>query len=252
MKVSVITVVYNAVNTIEDTIKSVIKQDYPEIEHIVIDGGSTDGTMEIVNAYRNRLAVIVSEPDGGIYDAMNKGIDHATGSIVGTLNADDWYENEGVISRVVSAFNDEPELDAVYGDIVFVKKEEPHRLVRYWRSQPYSEGLFEWGWMPAHPSFFVRRECYTKYGKFDLDFQIQSDFDLTMRFLVVEKINTRYLPGVMVRMRMGGVTNNRISNVIRGNYEAYRACKKNGLSVTPVFMVKKILSRIPQFFSRPQ
>ncbi len=252
MKISVITVVFNAVDTIEDTIKSVIDQDYEDIEHIVIDGGSTDGTLDVIDRYREKLAVTVSEPDDGIYDAMNKGIDLATGAVVGTLNSDDWYENNSVISRVVAAFENDIDLDAVYGDIVFVTKDKPHGLVRYWESQPYKEGLFEKGWMPAHPSFFVKRDCYSRYGKFDLDLKIQSDFDLTMRFMVVNKIETQYLPGVMVKMRMGGVTNNRISNVVKGNLEAYRACKKNGLSVTPLFMVRKVLSRLPQFFRKPR
>jgi len=252
MKVSVITVVFNAVDTIEDTIKSVIDQDHEDIEHIVIDGGSTDDTMDVVNSYRKQLAIVISEPDKGIYDAMNKGIDLATGAVVGTLNSDDWYENNRVISRVVAAFENDVDLDAVYGDIVFVAKYKPHGLVRYWESQPYKDGLFEKGWMPAHPSFFVKRDCYSRYGKFDLDLKIQSDFDLTMRFIVVNKIKTQYLPGVMVKMRMGGVTNNRISNVIKGNLEAYRACKKNGLSVTPFFILRKVLSRLPQFFRKPR
>ncbi|MEA1890848.1 MAG: glycosyltransferase family 2 protein [Pseudomonadota bacterium] len=252
MKISVITVVFNAVDTIKHTIRSVIDQDYKDIEHIVIDGGSTDGTMDVVNSYRKQLAVVISEPDKGIYDAMNKGIELASGDIIGTLNSDDWYADKEVLSRVARAFSNDKHLDAVYGDIVFVTKDKPHGLVRYWESQPYKEGLFEKGWMPAHPSFFVKRDCYSRYGKFDLDLKIQSDFDLTMRFMVVHKIKTRYLPGVMVKMRMGGVTNNRISNVIKGNYEAYRACKKNGLSVTPLFMVKKVFSRIPQFFRKPE
>ena len=251
MKITVVTVVYNAVDTIEDTINSVIAQDHDDIEHIVIDGGSTDGTMDVVNQYREHLAVVISEPDNGIYDAMNKGIDLATGDIIGNLNADDWYADNSVLSRVASAFSEDKDLDAIYGDIVYVKKNKPHSIVRYWESQPYQEGLFEKGWMPAHPSFFVRREIYKHYGKFDLDLQIQSDFELTMRFMAVNKIKTRYLPGVMVKMRIGGVTNNRISNVIKGNLEAYKACRKNGLAVTPFFMVRKVLSRLPQFFRKP-
>ena len=252
MKISVITVVYNAVDTIEDTLKSVIDQDYDDIEHIIIDGGSTDGTMDVVNRYREHLAVVVSEPDDGIYDAMNKGIDLATGEITGNLNADDWYANSSVLSHVASAFSENKEIDAVYGDIVYVTRDKPHNIVRYWESEPYQDGFFEKGWMPAHPSFFVKREIYSRYGKFDLDLKIQSDFELTMRFIAINRIKTRYLPGVMVKMRMGGVTNNRISNVIKGNLEAYAACKKNGLSVTPLFMVRKVLSRLPQFFRKPR
>ncbi len=251
MKVSVITVVYNAADTIEDTIKSVIEQDYDEIEHIVIDGGSTDDTMDVVNRYREHLAVVLSEPDDGIYDAMNKGIDIASGDIIGTLNADDWYADNGVIRKVVIAFNEDDKLDAVYGDIVFVTREKPYRLIRYWKSRPYNDGLFKKGWMPPHPTFFVKKEIYLRYGKYDVNLKIQSDFDLTMRFLAVNRIRTQYLPGIMVNMRIGGVTSNSISNVIKGNLEAYRACRKNGLAVTPFFMVRKVFSRIPQFFHKP-
>jgi glycosyltransferase involved in cell wall biosynthesis len=251
MKVSVVTVVYNAAETIEDTIKSVIAQDYENIEHIVIDGGSTDDTMDVVNRYREHLAVVVSEPDDGIYDAMNKGIDIATGDIVGTLNADDWYADNGVIRKVVIAFNEDNKLDAVYGDIIFVTREKPYRHIRYWKSRPYKDGLFKKGWMPPHPTFFVKKEIYLRYGKYDVDLKIQSDFDLTMRFLMVNRIKTQYLPGIMVNMRIGGVTSNSISNVIKGNLEAFRACRKNGLAVTPFFMARKVFSRIPQFFHKP-
>ena len=157
MKITVITVVYNAVETIEDTLKSVIEQDYQDIEHIVIDGGSTDGTMDVVNSYRKQLAVVISEPDKGIYDAMNKGVEHASGDIIGTLNSDDWYADIGVLSRVAQSFNDDKDLDAVYGDIVYVTKDEPHSLVRYWESRAYQDGLFEER-MDATSSFIVRKE----------------------------------------------------------------------------------------------
>ena len=252
MKISVITVVFNAVETIEDTIKSVIDQDYDDIEHIIIDGGSTDGTLDVVNCYKDHLAKVVSEPDNGIYDAMNKGIELATGEITGNLNADDWYAHSGVLSQVANTFSADESIDAVYGDIVYVTRKQPHNIVRYWESCSYHDGLFEKGWMPAHPSFFVKREMYSRYGKFDLDLKIQSDFELTMRLIAINRIKTRYLPGVMVKMRMGGVTNNRISNVIKGNLEAYAACRKNGLAVTPLFMVRKVLSRLPQFFRKPR
>jgi hypothetical protein len=152
---------------------------------------------------------------------------------------------------VSRAFRDDAELEAVYGDLVYVAKDDPGRIVRYWQSCPYRDGLFKSGWMPAHPTFFVRRDVYRHLGLFDLDFQIQSDFELTMRFMAVHRIKTRYLPGIMVNMRMGGVTNNSIGNVIRGNIEAYRACRKNGLNVSPLFVARKLLSRIPQFLNRP-
>ena len=252
MKISFITVVFNAVETIEDTLKSVIEQDHDDIEHLIIDGASTDGTMDIIDRYRDNLAGVISEPDQGIYDAMNKGIELASGEVIGTLNADDWYADSGVLSRVARAFTEEKNLDAVYGDIVYVSRDDPDKIVRYWVSGPYREGLFKQGWMPAHPSFFVKKDIYHRYGKFDLEYKIQSDFELTMRFIAVNKINTRYLPGVMVKMRMGGVTNSRISNIIKGNLESYRASKKHGIAATPFFIIRKVLSRLPQFFHKPE
>jgi glycosyltransferase involved in cell wall biosynthesis len=250
MKISIITVAYNAASTIEECLQSVAGQSYDEVEHIVIDGASTDGTVDIIERYRDQLSVIVSEPDKGIYDAMNKGIGQATGDVVGTLNADDWYADTEILSKVAEAFNSDSKLEAVYGDLVYVAKDDPTRVIRYWKSRPYQDGLFENGWMPAHPTFFVRSDVYKRHGLFDLEFSIQSDFELTMRFMAVNKIKTRYLPGIMVRMRMGGVTNNSIKNVIDGNIEAYRACLKNGLDVSPLFIARKMLSRIPQFLRR--
>ncbi|MDX2476826.1 MAG: glycosyltransferase, partial [Gammaproteobacteria bacterium] len=233
-------------------LKSITLQSDQDFEWIVVDGNSTDGTADLFEGYSDRITHLISEPDDGIYDAMNKGIELATGEITGNLNADDWYAHSGVLSQVANTFSADESIDAVYGDIVYVTRKQPHNIVRYWESCSYHDGLFEKGWMPAHPSFFVKREMYSRYGKFDLDLKIQSDFELTMRLIAINRIKTRYLPGVMVKMRMGGVTNNRISNVIKGNLEAYTACRKNGLAVTPLFMVRKILSRLPQFFRKPR
>jgi glycosyltransferase involved in cell wall biosynthesis len=250
VKISVITVVYNGAATVEDTILSVAAQTYPDVEHIVIDGGSTDGTVPIIEKHRDKLARVVSEPDQGIYDAMNKGIACATGDVVGTLNSDDVYADDRVLATVAEAFAD-PELDACYGDLVYVDRERTDRVVRYWTSRPYVPGLFERGWMPAHPTFYVRRRVYERYGSFDLEYKIQSDFELTMRLLRVHRIRSRYIPRIMVRMRMGGTTNKKLSNIVKGNLESYRACRKHGIAVTPLFFVKKIVSRLPQFVRRP-
>ena len=192
---------------------------------------------------------MVSEPDMGIYDAMNKGIRHATGDVVGFLNADDVYSDANVLGEIANIFNDAT-ISACYGDLVYMD-ESLTRVVRYWKSRPYRDGLFEKGWMPAHPTFFVRRTVFERYGDFDLAFRLQSDFDLTMRFLSICKIQSIYLPRVLVKMRVGGATNRSAANVIKGNMESYQICKKNGLKVTPLFIVKKILSRLPQFFSKP-
>ena len=236
--------------TIEDTILSVAGQGYPHVEHILIDGASTDGSLCIVNRHLNKFSKTVSEPDMGIYDAMNKGIRLATGDVVGFLNADDVYSDANVLGEIAAIFNDAT-VSACYGDLVYMD-ESLTRVVRYWKSRPYRDGLFEKGWMPAHPTFFVRRTVFERYGDFDLAFRLQSDFDLTMRFLSICKIKSVYLPRVLVKMRVGGATNRSAANVIKGNIEAYQICKKNRLRVTPLFIVKKILSRVPQFFSKSQ
>jgi glycosyltransferase involved in cell wall biosynthesis len=250
MKISIVTVALNAATTIEDTLRSVASQTYPNIEHIVIDGGSTDGTLEIVQRHRGRIATLISEPDRGIYDAMNKGIAAATGDIVGTLNADDFYVNEYVLENIARAFVD-PDVGACYADLVYVDRRDINKVIRYWKSRPYADGLFEIGWLPAHPTFILRRALYQRYGGFDLRYRYQADFELTMRMLAVHKVRSVYLPEVIVKMRMGGVSNRSVWNVIKGNLEAYRACRRHGLKVTPLFISRKILSRLPQFFRRP-
>ncbi|HAJ80180.1 MAG TPA: glycosyl transferase [Fibrobacteres bacterium] len=247
---SIITVCYNSVSTIEDTLLSVANQKHTNKEHIVIDGASTDATMETVRRYSSILRSI-SEPDRGVYDAMNKGIAMATGEIVGTLNADDVYADDSVLAQVAEIFTD-PNVDACYADLVYVDQYDSAKIVRYWKSRDYREGLFECGWMPAHPTFFVRRSVYERFGDFDLSFHRQSDFELTLRFLAIHKIKSVYIPKIWVKMRMGGVSNNSISGIIEGNIEAYKACRKNNLDVYMLpFIARKLFSRLPQFFKKP-
>lgn len=250
MKISIITVCFNSASTIEETILSVAAQKYADKEHLVIDGASTDGTVAIVRRHSN-IAHWVSEADRGIYDAMNKGIAMASGEIVGTLNADDVYADDTVLSQVAEVFAD-PAVEACYADLVYVDKHHPDRVVRYWKSCPYKAGLFERGWMPAHPTFFVRRRVHEQFGTFDLNFPRQADFELTMRFLAVHGIKSVYIPRIWVKMRAGGISNNSVRGMIKGNLEAWRACRKNKLDVGPFFMVTKIMSRVPQWFARPQ
>lgn len=249
-RISIVTVCRNAAATIEDTLRSVASQTHPNVEHIVVDGGSTDGTREIIERHRDRIATLIAEPDRGIYDAMNKGINAATGEIVGLLNADDVYVDVHVLEKVARAFSD-PAVDACHADLVYVDRTDLDKIVRYWKSRPYTDGLFEKGWLPAHPTFFVRRALYRRYGGFDLSYRFQADFELTMRLLAVHKVRSVYLPEVIVKMRMGGVSNRSVLNVVRGNLEAYRACRRHGLKVSPLFIVRKVLSRLPQFFRRP-
>lgn len=247
MKISIVTVCYNAAETIADTLDSIAAQDHADVEHIIIDGASTDATQDVVRSHFDRVAHFVSEPDGGIYDAMNKGFALASGDLVGILNADDVYAHRGVLSRVADVMTDTP-LDACYADLVFVDRKTASGVIRYMRSCPYREELFNQGWMPPHPTLFVRRTMLARVGPFDTRFRLQSDFDFVLRLFRGQRANTRYVPETWVRMRMGGASNASVSNVLKGNWEAYLAARKNGLKVTPLFVARKILSRLPQFF----
>lgn len=250
MRISIVTVCRNSAETIAGTIRSVAGQEYSDKEHLIIDGASTDETLEIVRQHPS-VSRCVSEPDLGIYDAMNKGIELATGEVVGTLNADDIYVDNQVLSEVARAFLD-PSIDACYADLVYVDQLDLNKVIRYWKSRPFAQGLSLTGWMPAHPTFFVRREVYERFGKFDLSFKRQADFELTLRLLEVHQIRTAYLPRVWVKMRMGGVSNNSVLGVFKGNLEAYHACRKHGFQVWLVpFILRKIMSRVPQFFTKP-
>lgn len=250
LKISVITVCFNSAETIADTLRSVASQTHAEVEHIVVDGGSSDGTLAIIDRHRERLAKIISEPDHGVYDAMNKGIMLATGDVVGFLNADDVYADATALAAIAAAFGT-PGVEACYADLVYVDKQDMRKIVRYWQPGEYRYGLFRTGWMPPHPTFFVRREVFERFGMFDLQYRLQADFELAMRFLEVHRIRTAYIPRILVNMRMGGMSNNSYVNILKGNLEAYRACRKNGLPVGIFFILRKLYSRLPQFFSRP-
>lgn len=251
MKVSVITVCFNSATTIADTLRSVAEQRHPEVEHIVVDGGSSDSTLSIIAQTPNRLVRLISEPDRGIYDAMNKGLALATGNVVGFLNSDDVYADSECLSEIVKAFENE-ETEACYGDVLFVAKDDSARTVRYWRAGGYRPGSFLHGWMPPHPTFYVLRKIYERTGGFNLDYRLQADFEMAIRLVEIRGLRMHYIPRTLVRMRMGGASNASISNVVRGNLEAYRAARRHGLPVTPLFVLKKVLSRIPQFFARSE
>jgi glycosyltransferase involved in cell wall biosynthesis len=250
MKISIITVAYNSAATILDTLRSVASQTYADIEYIVIDGGSRDDTVALVQRYAASKTILVSEPDKGIYDAMNKGLALATGDVVGFLNSDDILANKEVISKIANEFSDS-KIDACYGDLVYVAQDDLSKVVRYWKSRSYEPGLCAKGWMPAHPTFYVRRSVYQRHGGFDLSMKLQADFEMALKLLHTHQIRTKYLPEVLVRMRMGGASNASIKNVILGNMEASRACIKHGVPGGFLFIVRKVLSRIPQFFQRP-
>ncbi len=250
MKISVITVCYNSAATLGDTLASVAAQNHPDIEHIVIDGGSTDGTRALVEREGGHVKVFVSEPDKGIYDAMNKGLAHATGDVVGFLNSDDVYAHAGVLSRIAEVMAD-PALDACYANLYFVDPQQLDLIRRVWRSRDYEPGLCaRRGWMPAHPTFYARRALYVEHGGFNLDYSLQSDFDMALRLLDIHGIRTRFVPEFWVRMRMGGASNASVRNVLRGNLEAWRAVRSHNIPVPPWFILVKLASRLSQFADR--
>ena len=251
MKISIITVCYNSEKTIGDTLRSVFEQKYENIEHIIIDGGSTDRTLAVVATAGAHVAKIVSEPDNGIYDAMNKGIALATGDVVGFINADDFYPGPSVLAVVASAFESSG-ADCCYGDLCYVKQEDVSKTVRYWRSAPFTLGLFGRGWCPPHPTFFVRREVYTRLGGFDLSFKIAADFELMARYLEAAQITSLYIPQVLVKMRLGGTTNRSLINIFKQNVEIRRALSSIGRRSSLVgFLSNKLFIRLIQFVSRP-
>ncbi len=250
MKISIITVVRNQCDTIEDCLSSVLNQTYKDIEYIVIDGASTDGTLEILKRYQDRIAKIVSEKDAGPYDAMNKGIRLATGDIVGILNADDFYAGPGVIEKVADSFR-KSNAEALFADLVYVRPDNLDRVVRFYSGAGYTPDQFAWGRMPPHPTFFVRRELYERYGFFRTDYRIAADYELTARFLARYKVRYVYLPEVLVRMRTGGIsTRNLKSNWIL-NQEILRACAENGISTNWLKVYSKYIRKVMQLFERP-
>ncbi len=251
LKVSIITVVFNNKDTIGDTIASVASQNYPYVEHIIVDGLSTDGTMDIITANKDRFTKVISEPDKGIYDAMNKGIAAATGDIIGCLNGDDFYADNEAISTVVREFEAKG-VDSVFADLVYVKREDPSRVVRYYDSSSFHPGMFAYGWMPAHPTFFVKRSCYKKYGVFKTDYAIAADYEMLARMLGKHRITYSHIPRVLTKMRTGGVsTKNFKSNWIL-NREIMRACKENGIQTNYFKIYSKYATKMFQLVQRPK
>ncbi len=243
MKMSVITVSYNSAATIEDTIRSVAGQRCGDVEYIVVDGGSTDGTPDIIKRYECNISRWVSEKDGGIYDAMNKGIKMSTGDVVGILNSDDVYAGADVLAMVAEAFGRGD--DCCYSDLAYVSRDMKN-VVRRWKSGEYRPGRFRIGWHPPHPSFFVRREIYDRYGMFNRDFRIAADYEIMLRFMERHKIAAAYLPEVTVKMRVGGESGKSLMNIIRANAEVRRAWLENGLKPPPLIYIRKPLSKLRQ------
>lgn len=243
MKISIITATYNSSAYISDCVNSVNNQTYSNIEHIIIDGASKDNTLEIINSIPNRVTKIVSEPDKGIYDAMNKGIKLATGDVIGILNSDDFFTSDDVIQYVVDTFN-KNDIDALYGDVHFVNPDDLSKIVRYYSSAIFKPSLFRFGFMPAHPSFYMKRDCYEKHGLYSLDYKIASDYDLLIRYLHKEKIKYKYINKDFVTMRTGGVSTENFNSIVTLNKEIVRACKKYGIYTNLFILSFKYLYKL--------
>jgi len=246
-------VTFNNGTVLSDCIKSVISQEYDKTEHIIIDGASTDNTKDVLKQNKKYLTKLISEPDNGIYDAMNKGINIADGEVIGFLNSDDFYANNKVLSKVANTFMNHPSLDACYSDLIYVDQATASKTIRYFKSSNFKSGSFSKGWCPPHPTFFVKRSIFEKYGNFDLNLDIASDVDLMMRFLEVHKIRSLYVPEIWVKMRMGGTTNKNLKNIWFQNWEIIHSLKKKGLAVSPIiFFLSKIISRTKQFLKNKE
>ena len=251
MKISIITVCYNSDATIRHTIKSVLAQSYSDIEYIIVDGASSDRTMSIVNEYKDRIAVAVSEHDKGIYDAMNKGIKLATGDVVGILNSDDFYQNNNVIRAVVHHFDSFPDSDLVFGNVVFVAPDNLDKIIRFYQTGHFNPWKLRFGWMPAHPATFIKRRAFDRVGLYSLDYKISSDYEMFVRLLLVYKLRFSRINKVLVRMRTGGVSTDSIKNRLILNKEIVQACRKNGIYTNLVFVLLKLPFKLMELSQRP-
>ncbi len=245
MRISVVTAVYNRANTIGDALASVQAQSHGVAEHLIQDGGSTDGTLGVIEARRTAETSLVSELDTGIYDAINKGICRATGDVIGVMHSDDFFAHNHVLERVADLFRKD-DVAGVYGDLDYVSAEDPGKVIRRWRSGHYCRSKLRRGWMPPHPTLYLRREVFENYGLYDTDFQISADYDAILRYLWIGSSRLAYLPEVMVRMRLGGESNRSVGQMIRKSREDYQAIKRNGVGGFGTLTMKN-LSKIKQF-----
>lgn len=248
MKISIVTVAYRAEETVAETLDSVARQSWGDVEHVIVDGASPDRTLEVIRAHERPGMVVVSEPDDGLYDALNKGYGLTTGEVVGIAHADDFLADARVLERVAAAFDD-PRIDAVYGDLDYVAKDDPTRVIRHWRAGAFSPARLRAGWMPPHPTLFLRRRVFETHGLFDTSFRIAADYDQILRYFGTGGIRVAHVPEVLVKMRVGGESNRSLAAMVRKSREDYRALRKNRIG-GPYTLIGKNLSKIPQFFAR--
>ena len=246
MKVSIITVCFNSAQTIRYAIESVINQDYLNIEYIIIDGGSTDDTLKIINEYKSDISLLVSEKDHGMYDAINKGIRLSSGDLIGLLHSDDYYPKNNVINQLVNKIQYEQK-DSIYCDIDYIDNNNPPKLIRRWISGPYNKKNFKLGWMPPHPTLFIKKKLYEKYGLYNCDWGSAADYELIVRFFYRYNISTVYLPITLVKMRVGGISNRALKNRIVAHIYDWKAWTKNNISIFPFWVILKPLIKIKQF-----
>lgn len=246
MKISVVTAVFNREATIAEAVASVASQDYPQVEHIIQDGGSKDGTLDVIASVAGPAVKVVSERDGGIYDGINKGVARTTGDIVGLMHSDDIFADTRVLSWVAEAMQ-EPSVDGVYGDLDYVAADDTDRIIRKWQSGDYTLAKLKRGWMPPHPTLYLRREVFDRCGMYDTSFRIAADYDAMLRYLFKGRIKLAYVPKVFVKMRVGGESNRSLSRIMQKSREDYRALKANGVGGAATLALKN-LSKIQQFF----
>lgn len=247
MKISIITATYNSAAHVANCIESVNSQTYPDIEHIIVDGASKDNTVEIIKAIPNRVAKLISEPDKGIYDALNKGIQLASGELIAFLHTDDVFATPQTIAHVVDQFTHE-EVSGVYGDLVFVNEE--NKVVRTWNSGSFNRSMVKKGWMPPHPTLVLRKTVYEQYGLFNPSFRIAGDYDFMLRIMLAKDIQLKYLPEVITNMKMGGASTGTIKGIIRKSKEDLRAMRNNGFKLPIVVLLSKNVRKLPQLFVR--
>ncbi len=250
MKISIITITYNSANTVEDTIKSVVSQDFPDKEYLIVDGLSKDNTLDIVNRYGKYIDKVVSEKDKGLYDALNKGIKLATGDVIGMLHSDDIYAHNQVISKIAQQFAIDPDVEAVYADLVFVDRSDTNKILRSWKAGVYQEDSFKKGWMPPHPTFFVKKSVYDRFGGFNLDLKLSADYELMLRFIHKHKIKVAYLPENIVKMRMGGISNTSFFVKLKANMEDKLAWKINDMKPGLFTTFMKPIKKLKQYFNK--